>query len=54
MEESRYSWKQMPEDYNASYYNTKDDKDGKKFVIIDNDDKDLLRQLGKRPIHKNI
>ena len=35
MEESRYSWKQMPEDYNASYYNTKDDKDGKKFVIID-------------------
>lgn len=36
MEESRYSWKQMPEDYHASYYNTKDDKDGKKFVIIDN------------------
>ena len=36
MEESRYSWKQMPEDYHASYYNFKDDKDGKKFVIIDN------------------
>ena len=37
MEESRYSWKQMPEDYNASYYNDKDAKEGRKFVIIDNE-----------------
>lgn len=36
MEESRYSWKQMPDDYHASYYNVKDEEDGKKFVIIDN------------------
>lgn len=36
MEESRYSWKQMPDDYHASYYNAKDDEEGKKFVIIDN------------------
>ncbi len=36
MEKSRYSWKQMPDDYNASYYNRKDEQDGKKFVIIDN------------------
>lgn len=36
MEESRYSWKQMPEDYHASYYNFKDDNDGKDFVVIDN------------------
>lgn len=36
MEESRYSWKQMPEDYTSSYYNDKDYKDGKKFTIVDN------------------
>ena len=36
MEESRYSWKQMPEGYTASYYNDKDYKDGKKFIIVDN------------------
>ena len=36
MEESRYSWKQMPESYNASYYNNKDYNDGKIFTIIDN------------------
>ena len=36
MEESRYSWKQMPEDYNASYYNDKDYRDGKFFTVIDN------------------
>lgn len=36
MEESRYSWKQMPSNYKASYYNDEDYKDGKKFTIIDN------------------
>lgn len=36
MEETRYSWKQMPEDYKASYYNKEDYKKGRKFVIIDN------------------
>ena len=35
MEESRYKWKQMSEDYNASYYNDKDYSDGKTFTIID-------------------
>lgn len=34
--EERYSWKQMPENYNASYYNDKDLKLDRKFVIIDN------------------
>ncbi len=36
VEKSRYSWKQMPEDYNASYYNHIDYRAGKKFTIIDN------------------
>lgn len=36
VEKPRYSWKQMPEDYNASYYNRKDYRAGKKFTIIDN------------------
>lgn len=34
--EERYSWKQMSEEYNASYYNDKDYKEGRTFVIIDN------------------
>ena len=36
MEEARYSWKQMPGDYNASYYNDEDLINGKKFFVIDN------------------
>lgn len=32
----KYSWKQMPEEYNASYYNDKDYKEGRKFTIVDN------------------
>lgn len=34
--ESRYSWKQMPEEYNASYFNDEDYELGRKFVILDN------------------
>lgn len=36
MEEVRYSWKQMPFIYNASYYNVKDYIEGRKFIVIDN------------------
>ena len=32
---SRYKWKEMPANYYASYYNEKDFREGKRFVIID-------------------
>ena len=34
-ENSRYKWKEMPSNYYASYYNEKDFREGKRFVIID-------------------
>ena len=34
--ELKFSWKQMSEEYNASYFNDEDYKLGRKFVIVDN------------------
>ena len=36
MNNLRYSWRQMSNDYYASYFNDKDYKEGKKFIVIDN------------------
>ena len=45
--EQKYSWKKMPENYNASYYNEIDYNEGKKFTIIDN-------ETGKEYIYPQI
>ena len=36
MKKSRYSWKEKPDNYKASYFNEEDYKEGKTFTVVDN------------------